>query len=38
VPVVNYDNSQHSHNENLRLGEFRRGIEVDAALIATLDW
>jgi acetylornithine deacetylase/succinyl-diaminopimelate desuccinylase-like protein len=38
VPIVNYDNSQHSHNENLRLGEFWRGIEVYAALIATLDW
>jgi acetylornithine deacetylase/succinyl-diaminopimelate desuccinylase-like protein len=38
VPIVNYDNSQHSHNENLRLGEFWRGIEVYAALIATLAW
>ena len=38
VPIVNYDNSQHSHNENLRLGEFWRGIEVYAALMATLDW
>jgi acetylornithine deacetylase/succinyl-diaminopimelate desuccinylase-like protein len=38
VPIVNYDNSQHSHNENLRLGEFWRGIEVYAALMAALDW
>jgi acetylornithine deacetylase/succinyl-diaminopimelate desuccinylase-like protein len=38
VPIVNYDNSQHSHNENLRLGEFWRGIEVYAALMASLDW
>jgi acetylornithine deacetylase/succinyl-diaminopimelate desuccinylase-like protein len=38
VPIVNYDNSQHSHNENLRLGEFWRGIEVYAALIASLAW
>jgi acetylornithine deacetylase/succinyl-diaminopimelate desuccinylase-like protein len=38
VPIVNYDNSQHSHNENLRLGEFWRGIEVYAALMASLGW
>jgi len=38
VPIVNYDNSQHSHNENLRLGEFWRGIEVYAALMASLAW
>ena len=28
VPIVNYDNSQHSHNENLRVGHFWRGIET----------
>jgi len=38
VPIVNYDNNQHSHNENLRLGEFWRGIEVYAALMASLGW
>jgi acetylornithine deacetylase/succinyl-diaminopimelate desuccinylase-like protein len=38
VPIVNYDNSQHSHDENLRLGEFWRGIEIYAALMATLAW
>jgi len=38
VPIVNYDNSQHSHNENLRLGHFWRGIETYAALIAALQW
>jgi acetylornithine deacetylase/succinyl-diaminopimelate desuccinylase-like protein len=38
VPIVNYDNSQHSHNENLRLGHFWRGIEIYAALIAGLSW
>jgi acetylornithine deacetylase/succinyl-diaminopimelate desuccinylase-like protein len=36
VPIVNYDNSQHSHNENLRLGEFWRGIQLYAALMASL--
>lgn len=38
VPIVNYDNSQHSHNENLRLGHFWRGIETYAVLMATLAW
>jgi acetylornithine deacetylase/succinyl-diaminopimelate desuccinylase-like protein len=36
VPVVNYDNSQHSHNENLRIGHFWRGIETCAVLLAAL--
>ncbi|MEW5983261.1 MAG: M20/M25/M40 family metallo-hydrolase [Acidobacteriota bacterium] len=38
VPIVNYDNSQHSHNENLRLGHFWRGMEAYAALVASLRW
>jgi acetylornithine deacetylase/succinyl-diaminopimelate desuccinylase-like protein len=38
VPVVNYDNSQHSHNENLRIGHFWRGIETYAVLLASLRW
>ncbi len=38
VPIVNYDNNQHSENENLRLGHFWRGIEVFAALLAELKW
>lgn len=38
VPIVNYDNSQHSHNENLRIGHFWRGIEAYAALMASLAW
>jgi len=38
VPIVNYDNHQHSSDENLRLGHFWRGIEVYAALLADLDW
>ncbi len=38
VPIVNYDNSQHSHNESLRVGHFWRGIEAYAALLAALRW
>lgn len=38
VPIVNHDNNQHSPNENLRIGNFRRGIEIFAALLAALDW
>ncbi len=38
VPIVNYDNHQHSADENLRLGNFWQGIEIYAALLADLDW
>lgn len=38
VPIVNYDNHQHSSDENLRLGQFWKGIEVYAAILADLDW
>jgi acetylornithine deacetylase/succinyl-diaminopimelate desuccinylase-like protein len=38
VPVVNYDNHQHSSDENLRLGHFWRGIEIYGVLLADLDW
>jgi len=34
VPIVNADNNQHAPNENLRMREFRRGIELYAALLA----
>lgn len=34
VPIVNADNNQHSPNENIRLREFRRGVELYAALLA----
>jgi acetylornithine deacetylase/succinyl-diaminopimelate desuccinylase-like protein len=34
LPIVNADNNQHAPNENLRLREFRRGIELYAALLA----
>jgi acetylornithine deacetylase/succinyl-diaminopimelate desuccinylase-like protein len=38
VPIVNYDNHQHSSDENLRLGHLWRGIELYAALLADLTW
>lgn len=38
VPIVNYDNHQHSSDENLRLGNLWRGMEVYAAILADLNW
>ena len=38
LPIVNYDNHQHSSDENLRLREFWRGIEEYGALLADLNW
>ncbi|HKV25113.1 MAG TPA: M20/M25/M40 family metallo-hydrolase [Candidatus Acidoferrum sp.] len=38
VPIVNYDNHQHSSDENLRLGNLWRGIEIYAAILANLHW
>ena len=38
VPIVNYDNHQHSSDENLRLGHLWRGIELYAAILADLNW
>lgn len=38
APIVNADNSQHAPNENLRMKEFRRGIELYAALLALAGW
>jgi acetylornithine deacetylase/succinyl-diaminopimelate desuccinylase-like protein len=37
VPMVNHDNNQHAPNENLRLGNPWRGIEVYAHLMVRLD-
>ncbi|MGE3249852.1 MAG: M20/M25/M40 family metallo-hydrolase [Hyphomonadaceae bacterium] len=34
VPIVNADNNQHAPNENIRMGDFRRGVEYYAALLA----
>ncbi|HEX2714349.1 MAG TPA: M20/M25/M40 family metallo-hydrolase [Candidatus Acidoferrales bacterium] len=38
LPIVNYDNHQHSSDENLRLGHFWRGMEIYAVILAALDW
>ena len=38
VPIVNYDNHQHSADENLRLGNLWSGMEIYGALLADLDW
>jgi acetylornithine deacetylase/succinyl-diaminopimelate desuccinylase-like protein len=36
VPMVNHDNNQHAENENLRIANLWRGIEMYAALFARL--
>lgn len=38
VPIVNYDNHQHSSDENLRLGHLWRGMEIYGAILANLNW
>lgn len=38
VPIVNYDNHQHSSDENLRLGHLWRGMEIYATILADLNW
>jgi acetylornithine deacetylase/succinyl-diaminopimelate desuccinylase-like protein len=38
VPIVNYDNHQHSSDENVRLGYLWRGMEIYAAILAGLNW
>ncbi len=38
VPIVNYDDNQHSPDENLQLGFFWRGIEVYGAILAEMTW
>jgi acetylornithine deacetylase/succinyl-diaminopimelate desuccinylase-like protein len=38
VPIVNYDDNQHSPNENLRIGYFWRGMEIYGAILADLKW
>jgi len=38
VPIANYDNHQHSSDENLRLGHFWRGMEIYGAILADLSW
>jgi len=36
VPMVNHDNNQHTENENLRIGNLWRGLEIYAAIMADL--
>jgi len=36
LPIVNHDNNQHAANENIRIQNLRDGIEVFAALFASL--
>ena len=38
VPIVNYDNHQHSSDENMRLGHLWRGIEIYGVILADLNW
>lgn len=38
LPIANYDNNQHSHNENIRLGHFWRAMDIFGALLADLRW
>src|SRR5271157_2925410 len=38
VPIVNADSHRHEANENVRLGDLWRGIEVYAAILADLIW
>jgi acetylornithine deacetylase/succinyl-diaminopimelate desuccinylase-like protein len=38
VSIANYDDNQHTRNENLRLGNLWDGIEVYAGLLTDLNW
>jgi acetylornithine deacetylase/succinyl-diaminopimelate desuccinylase-like protein len=38
VSIANYDDNQHTRNENLRLGNLWDGIEVYAGLLSDLRW
>jgi acetylornithine deacetylase/succinyl-diaminopimelate desuccinylase-like protein len=38
VPIANFDDNQHSPNENLRVGNLWRGMEIYAAILAGLHW
>jgi acetylornithine deacetylase/succinyl-diaminopimelate desuccinylase-like protein len=37
IPIANHDNNQHAENENLRIGNLWRGIDVMAALMG-MEW
>jgi acetylornithine deacetylase/succinyl-diaminopimelate desuccinylase-like protein len=38
VPIVNFDDNQHSPNENLRVGTLWKGMEIYAEILAGLRW
>jgi len=38
VPIVNYDDNQHSPNENLRVGNLWDGIKIYGVLLSDLKW
>jgi acetylornithine deacetylase/succinyl-diaminopimelate desuccinylase-like protein len=35
IPIVNHDNNQHAENENLRVGNLFRGMEILGAVAAS---
>jgi acetylornithine deacetylase/succinyl-diaminopimelate desuccinylase-like protein len=38
IPIVNYDDNQHAPDENLRIGNLWRGMEIYGAILADLRW
>ena len=38
VPIVNFDDNQHSPNENVRVGNLWKGIEIYSTVLADLRW
>jgi len=38
VPIANFDDNQHSPNENLRVGNLWKGMEIYANILAGLEW
>ncbi len=38
VPIANFDDNQHSPNENLRIGNLWKGMEIYANILANLSW
>ncbi|MFX8852556.1 hypothetical protein ABTM75_19660, partial [Acinetobacter baumannii] len=33
IPIANYDNNQHAENENIRIKNFKKGIESFASIM-----
>jgi acetylornithine deacetylase/succinyl-diaminopimelate desuccinylase-like protein len=38
VPIANFDDNQHSPNENLRVGNLWKGMEIYSEILAGLEW